>query len=229
MTDTINSKTDQYLILILNDREAHDFVYERLKNANNAAAARVIMKRTIARFNITKDVPEWCLPEVLYPNNLATVLYEYMYEPDDSFLYEDLMRVEGNRKEEEQGGIKEPKRPSRDDMMDALALARGFYESSIEAGEHQGKIIINPKVLKQYQEQQDMTTTYIPKFETKNLVDGQDITEFSDDELINMVDRCKKNVKRLQEVGVESKGISKKVEELEASIKKLVEVLDSRA
>lgn len=192
MTETVNDITDQMLILILNKREEYDHVYSRLRDMNNAAGARMLIRNTVRKFSLTKELSDWCKDQVLYTNNLATVLYEYLYEPDDSELYKDLTRVERERKETE---------PT-------------LYEFNNE----------QPK----RKEKHPMSHTNIPKFETKNLVNGQDVNEFKDDELIYMIDQCNKNIERLESMKIESKAVTKKVEDLRKAVKKLIEVLDSR-
>lgn len=246
MTDTVNDKTDQYLMLILNDREIHDEVYSKLRTAKDVYRARAAVRKAALRLNHL--IPEFCEGQIMYTNNLTTVLVEYMFEGNEYPAYYDrLLATERKRKEvdgvpierePEKGCEEEPEtnfaplpdemlggwrehaekirkrsddimRPLPSDMLDALQY--GTFDISL----------LTPT------EEED-TMASAPEFKTVNMIDGQNIDDISDNRIIEMIARCKKQIERLKEVGVDSKAINAKIKEQEDAIAKLVETLDSR-
>jgi len=64
--------------------------------------------------------------------------------------------------------------------------------------------------------------------ETKHFVNNIDVTNMSEQDLIDAIKMAEKEVKSLQEVKVESKKVKAKVEEINAAIAKMVEHLDNK-
>ncbi|WP_374335452.1 hypothetical protein [Methyloversatilis sp.] len=81
------------------------------------------------------------------------------------------------------------------------------------------------------QENEDMNQTTIstPAFETRHFVNGRDVTNMTDNELIEAIRRLENEIADLKTVKTKSKAITKKIEELGDMLSKTVEILDARA
>lgn len=65
-------------------------------------------------------------------------------------------------------------------------------------------------------------------FETVTYLNGQDVNKMSEDDLLYAIQRAEEDIKRLDEIGVESTKIAKRKAEIEALIAKIVKVLDDK-
>jgi hypothetical protein len=68
-----------------------------------------------------------------------------------------------------------------------------------------------------------------PTYETKHLVNGRDVNEMTDHELISAIRKLEKEIESLSNIKTESKVIGKKIAEAEKGIKFIVKHLDKRA
>lgn len=68
------------------------------------------------------------------------------------------------------------------------------------------------------------------KLEIKDTVtiNGALVEQFSDDELFEKVSRAREEIARLEALDVDSKKVKGQIADLEAGIKKLIEIVDSR-
>lgn len=66
------------------------------------------------------------------------------------------------------------------------------------------------------------------KIETKTFFNGADISTMTDDALFDNIQRAENEIQRLENIKTKPKRLTKKIEELQAGLKQLVEVLDSR-
>lgn len=67
------------------------------------------------------------------------------------------------------------------------------------------------------------------KVEFKEVLNGQDLDAYTDTDILSMIQRCEDNIGSLSNIKTPSKRIDEMKAEQEATIKKLVELLDSRA
>jgi len=226
-SDFINS-IESHVLTLTNDGEFYRRIMPYMRRLVNGCNYYSSFRRTIFETMRDRISPGWSSAKRRSTTALTARIFEHYYEEasggeqiSDEAMQHKLVRFMPNWAQLDFAEYKDElirsRRASHDDQLDAyrfVAAQLSEQQQLREAG------IPTPTPIKE----QAMTI----KITNLTLVNGQDISKLSDDEIFDLIAATEKEIDKLEAIGTKPAKLVKKIDELKTAVRQLADLCDSR-